>query len=392
MKNLLDWFFRLLNKISTQTRYKVAFGLTCGGGLMIIGSHLLEEYKVGSHLLWTVLLEVGIACVIAAIAEFILLKHASEFFQQAVKEDIKILEQASDTFKQEVREDMKTLKRANEKFRVEMRQDMKILSHCLEHQLVDIMPPRNEEQERFAVKEINSAIENARGEIQIIVFTLRDILNARTSLDGPLTYLLRNDKAVNVKLLLVDPTSNAAHIRVMSEEGPETRFKDSKLHLALRTTFYAIQELIENAKKKKRFKIEALFYDILPNFYMVSTPNEVFIEPYHLGSHAISDDSTMGGIVPLFRFSSTSPMYESARLHFAYIWGTPKNANGDGNGGPPHAGYIRVKTMDEVSREIDRRLAKSERRSQTSPVGDERRKLDRRNGGNLRLIARTAAQ
>lgn len=389
MKNLLDWFFRLLNKIGTQRRYQVAFGLSCGGGLMIIGSHLLEEHKVGSHLLWTVLLEVGIACIIAAIAEFILLKHASEFFREAVKEDIKILEQASDTFRHEVREDMKNLQRANETFRKEVRQDMKILSHCLEHQLVDIMPPRNEEQERIAVQEINSAIENARGEIRIIVFTLRDILNARTSLDGPLTYLLRNDKAVDVKLLLVDPTSNAAHIRVTAEEGPQTRFEDSKLHRALRTTFYAIQELIENARKKKRFKIEALFYDILPNFYMVSTPNEVFIEPYHLGGREIGDDPTIGGIVPLFRFGSKSPMYKSTQLHFSYIWGTPQTGNGDSNGGPPHGGFIRVKTMAEVSREIERRLGRVERRSQTSPVRNERRTADRRNGGALTAKAAT---
>jgi len=334
-------------------------------------------------------LEVGIACIIAAIAEFILLKHASDIFQHTVQQDLKILEQASDTFKQEVREDMKKLERANETFRQEVRQDMKILSHCEEHQLVDIMPPRNEEQEHLAVREINSAIQNATGEIRIIVFTLRDILNSRTSLDGPLTHLLRGDKAVDVKLLLIDPTSNAAHIRVMAEEGPQTRFEDSKLHFALRTTFYAIQELIENARNKKRFKIDALFYDILPNFYMVSTPTEVFIEPYHLGGAEIAEDSTIGGIVPLFRFSRNSPMYESARLHFSYIWGTPKNGNGDGNGGQHQSGYIRVKTMDEVSREIDRRLDKLERRNQISQVDIDRRIADRRSGGSLIASAAT---
>jgi hypothetical protein len=388
MKNFLTWFFELLNKIGTQRRYQVAFGLCLGGALMMFGSHLFEQYKIGPHPVWTVLLEVGIACIIAAIAEFILLKHASEIFQQVVMQDIKILQQASDTFKEEVKEDMKNLERANDTFRQEVRQNMKILSHCLEHQLVDIMPPRNEEQERLAVQEINSAIETARGEIRIIVFTLRDILNARTSLDGPLTHLLRRDTDVKVKLLLVDPTSNAAHIRVMAEEGPETRFEDSKLHRALRTTFYAIQELIENAKKKNRFRIEALFYDMLPNFYMVSTPNEVFIEPYHLGGRETGEDPTIGGIVPLFRFSSKSPMYESAQLHFSYIWGTPKNGNPGSNGDPHPAGYIRVKTMDEVSREIERRLGQSERRVQNAQVSNDRRAGDRRNGSGLK--ARTA--
>ena len=415
MKNLLnwlpDWFFRLLKKIGTERRYQVSFGVSTAGLGMIVISHLLDSHAE-LQLIRTVLLEIGIACIIAAIAEFLLLKHASEVFRQEVQEDIKGLEHVVATFQQDVQQGIEMRERADEILRQEVQGEMKILSHCLEHQLVDIMPPRNQEQEALAV--INAAIENVRsGEICINVFTLRDILNSRTSLDGPLRNLLNRDEEVKVKLLLVDPTSDAAHIRVMAEEGSETRFEDSKLHLALQTNFYGIKEIIGNAKNKK-FKIEALFYNILPNFYMVSTPDEVFIEPYHLG-HKNGEESSIGGIVPLLRFSSKSPMYKFAQLHFSYIWGNPDNGNppagdelenrnppaGDEleNRNPPVAGaqhnngYIRVKTMDEVELEINRRLGRSERRSKTSTVTAERRSaLDRREGMKIKVRSAAATQ
>lgn len=136
MRNLKAKFFKLLHKISTQRRYQMAFGLWVGGPAMIFGSLLLENYELGSKLIQIFILECGIACLIAAIAEFILLEHAVEIFRQ------------------------------------EVRQDMRIVSHCLEHQLVDVMPSANQEQE------INSVIKKASGKILISVFTLRDILTA----------------------------------------------------------------------------------------------------------------------------------------------------------------------------------------------------------------------
>src|SRR3954471_3093526 len=110
MRNLKDKFFGFLTKIGTQRRYQVAFGLWVGGPVMIFGSLLLENYGIGSKLIQIFILECGIAFLIAAIAEFILLEHAIEIFRQ------------------------------------EVRQDMRIVSHCLEHQLVDVMSP-NQEQE-----------------------------------------------------------------------------------------------------------------------------------------------------------------------------------------------------------------------------------------------------
>jgi hypothetical protein len=343
MRNLIAKFFELITKIGTQRRYQVAFGLWVGGPAMIFVSLLLENYEIGSKLIQIFILECGIACLIAAIADFILLEHA-----------IKI-------------------------FREEVRQDMRIVSHCLEHQLVDVMSSHNQEQEDLTIQEINLAIENARGDICISVFTLRDILNYRTSLESPLRHLLNSDKDVKVKLLLIDPTSVAAQIRVMAEEGEETLFEKSNLHAALRSNFYAIRELINIAKNKNRFKIEALFYDILPNFFMVSTPSEVFIEPYHLG-YKTGGGSTIGGLVPLLRFGSKSPMYEFAKSHFSYIWKNYENGYPTDNGARHNKGYIRVKTMDEVSREIDKRLGRSERRSKTLPVDIERRSPSNRRG------------
>lgn len=165
----------------------------------------------------------------------------------------------------------------------------------------------------------------------------------------------------------------------MAEEGKDKQLEGSKLDSALHSNFYAIDEMVSIARTKNKFKIEALFYNILPTFYMVSMDSEVFIEPYHLGyEKGEGKDSTMGGIVPLLRFSSKSPMYKFAQSHFWYIW---NHENGDptGNGAQPHNGYIQIKTMEEVRAEINRRKqGKTDRRRKNVPVATERRLSNRR--------------
>ena len=357
-------FWELLRKIATQRRYQVSLGLCLGGLTMIVGSHLLEENRIGPHLMWTLLAEIGIACIIAAIAEFILLEHAGEVFLHEIQELKTLLEQASESLRQQARQDMK-----------EARQDMKILSHCMEHQLIDVMPFTTREPEDLSAREFSSILEKARDEIRIIAFTLGDILHHSTFLETPLKNLLERDARVEVKLLLVDPTSDAAHIRVKAEEGPDITFEKSHLHHDLWKNFYAIKGMMSHAESKTRFKMQARFYNILPNFYMVSTPDEVFIEPYHLGGK--TGDATNGGTVPLLRFRANSPMYKVANSHFSYIWDNVTNgappSNVPGDGGRPGNGYIRVRTMDEVNGEVNRRLGGPERRKKNVAVAVERR-------------------
>lgn len=366
MKSPLPKFWELLKKIATERRYRISFGLCLGGLTMIVGSHLLEESKIGSHLMWTILAEVGIACIIAAIAEFILLEHASEVFLHEIQELKTRLEKASEELRQEARKDMS-----------EALQDMRILSHCMEHQLIDVMPFTSREPEDLSAREFSSTLENAREEIRIIAFTLEDILiNRHNLLKTPLMNLLNRDARVEVKLLLVDPTSAAAHIRVKAEEGLDTTFEKSHLRRDLWANYWVIDSMMSQAEGKAKFKMQARFYDILPNFYMVSTPNEVFIEPYHLGGK--NGDSPNGGAVPLLRFSSNSPMYKFAKSHFSYIWDSLHNGNLPGNGGRPGNGYIRVRTMNEVSRDVDRRVGGPERRKRNEAVPNERRASDRR--------------
>lgn len=326
MRNPLRQFFKFIDKslvkIFTQRRHKVAFVVFSIGLTMIISSHLVPEKP---YLIHTVLLEVGIACIIAAIAEFVLLEHAIKIFKE------------------------------------EVRHDIKIVSHCEEHQLVDIMPPRKHAED-VAIQEINSAIENAQGDICVIAFILRDIMNSNTLLLDALKRLLARDAAVTVKLLLIDPTSDAARIRVMAEEG--SSLERSTLRNAFWSNSFDVNELTELAAKKERFHLEARFYDVLPNFFMISTPKEVFIEPYHLGRNTASGTPNRG-TVPLLRFSANSQMYDFAKAHFSYIWGNPP-ANGEQQG----AGYIRIRTIGEVIQKIDRRFDDSEGR----PRGTERRR------------------
>jgi hypothetical protein len=336
MKNLITKFFNLLRKLGTQRRHQVAFGVFFGGLTMIISSHLLEEYKIGSHLVQVLLLEVGIAFIIASIAEFILLEHVSQIFRQ------------------------------------EVRDENKILSHCMEHQLIDILPPCTDEQ-NLAVREINSVVEKSSGEICLLACTLKDIRHSDTLLRGPLQKLLNNDVEVGVKLLLIDPKGNGAQIRVTAEEGSTIEVPDSQLFDDLCSSIRFIHKMMERAKdKNSRFKIEARFYNTLPNFYMISTPTDIFIELTHLG-HNVAGAPPIDGESPLFRFSSKSTMYELAQSHFSYIWNLPDSCTHHNNGD------IRIRKMDDVCREFERRGPKRERRTKTVTVDLERRAaVDRR--------------
>ncbi|HEV7395281.1 MAG TPA: hypothetical protein VGN86_02120 [Pyrinomonadaceae bacterium] len=333
MKHLLTKFFDLLRKIGTQRRHQVAFGVSFGGLTLIVASHLLKQYQFGTELVWVILLEVGIACVIASIAEFILLEHVSQIFRQEVRDDIDLL------------------------------------SHCMQHQLIDILPPSSDEH-TATVRAINSAVEKSRDDIRILACTLRDINHSDALIRGPLQKLLRRDDAVSVKFLLIDPEGAGVQTRISAEEGCNEEVEETLLYGELCTTINLIKNMINKAKGA-RFSMEARFYDTLPNFYMISTPTEIFIQFCHLG-YNLAGGAPIVGDAPLFRFSSKSTMYQLANSHFSYIWDLRKNSSERGDGS------IRIRTMDEVSPPYERR-GRQERRARTARVESDRRvPIDRR--------------
>jgi hypothetical protein len=311
MRKLVDWFLKLQGKIGTQRRYQVAFGLCLLGLIIIAASVVLDEHG-GPHLLWIVLSEFGIACMIAAIAEFILLEHAKTEFLQ------------------------------------EVRQDIKIAAQCWEHQLIDVMAPRKEEPDP-ALQDINTALKGARGEICIIGASLDDSL-----LDESLgrvvdSLLLENHNNVSVKLLLIDPKSPAANICAITEEGPMVNPERSRLSHRLRTSIDVIEKW-----GQLEYKIKAGFCNVLPSFYMISTARDLFIEPCHLEDKS-NGRSARSRKTPLFHFSSESEMYRSATSHFSYLWGHLENCN-------PPAGVLRrkndsiqVRSTEDVYKEMNRR-------------------------------------
>jgi hypothetical protein len=326
MKNRLD---RLLKKIALEPRYRRAFLIGGAGIVMIVASHIFERMAAGSHPLWIiVLLEIGIACVIAAIAEFSLIELARQSFAQ------------------------------------EARRDMKIISHCLEHHLIDVLPSSKTEK-NLAVQAISSTLKQSRKEIRMMLFNLQDILSD-TFLRGTLNRLLENDDKVEVKLLLVDPQGHAARVRATAEGA--TGLHSSELYDDLGANVRRIAGMVEEAKTKHSFKIEARFCDVLPPFYMVSTENDLFLEPCHLAYRK----RPRKGDVPILRFTNQSAMWDIAKSHFDYIWDSPKTNASSKNG------HIPVRTLEDVLPAFEHRKRR-ERRSQKLPVGVERRsESDRR--------------
>ncbi len=323
MRSPLAWFFALQGKISDQRRYQVALGLCVLGLIVITASVVLDEH-VGPHLLWIVFSELGIACIIAAIAEFILLEHAKKIFQD------------------------------------EIRQDIRIVSHCLEHELVDVMSPSKEQTLSFPdTKPTNGK----RAEIRMLAFTLQDLLPSEESLRHVLKHQLDRDERVTLKLLLVDPMSAAGKIRVMAEEGP-IRPADSNLRRRAFLSLGEIQQLRERVHSLKEFRIEAGFCNVLPHFYMISTPTDLYIEPYHLGYKR--GRHTIARRMPLFRFSSKSEVYESALAHFDYLWTYYEHGSASTND-------IRVEKIDDVERRREPRRSKAAEAEAERRVTSERR-------------------
>ena len=235
----------------------------------------------------------------------------------------------------------------------DVRKEFKLITHSLDQGLVDVLPPRRLGQQNTTIPEIASALKIARGEIRIIGFSLREFLDGGQPLCNTLMSLLNNDEEVTVMTLLIDPTTDAARMRAIAEQGAEIEYRAGELYNDDVASIRSLQALMRAARRKERFKVEARFYNFHPTFYMIGTPDTVFIEPYHLG-RKVNDPPCIGGFVPLFRFTPTSEMHQRAYIHFDYIWHSLERAERLSSQEPENQGnrgdgkFLRVRTIGQV--------------------------------------------
>ncbi len=192
-------------------------------------------------------------------------------------------------------------------------------------------------------KRIEELIVKAKGEVLLCGISLREYFRGDRRFNDIIWEKLENNIDFKVKVLMLDPFSDAGKARVVAEEGTrfaqEPEFKESVLYVDVRNSTNTILRLQEEKRnsKKNNFDIEARFYGCAPMSYFIITANAMIIEPYHMGREnpQSAKRGCIGELVPLLEMVPSSPYYHIMRDHFHHIF-YKKNP------------YISVKDIKEI--------------------------------------------
>ena len=322
-------FFEVSAELVQQRRFRVAVVLFLLGTAALIGSYLFESEPARVTIISFVVSSLGAALVVTAVAEFVLLEHASRAMRQQLEETMD-----------------------------QLRRDFAIVTHSIENGLTDVLSPRRgDPSETSVVRTLSSILRDARGELRISGFSLREFLDGGQPLYAIIQSLLRNDEPVNVRMLLIDPISEAARLRTMVEQGPLVVHTQGAVFSDVVASISAIEFIVEAARGRSRFSFEARFCNLNPPFYMVATSETLFLEPYHLG-RVPGDPPCIGGFVPVLRFRAGCQMYQRALLHFDYIWNSCEQL-ADVEGEPDRETWVdgrilKTRTLQQVLETLER--------------------------------------
>ncbi len=289
-KNSVARFFEVVAELIGEPRFRVALTLFVIGLGALGFAYVYEDPVSRLRVLSFLLSSLGVALLVTAVAEFVLLEHAS----RAMREQIE-----------------KTLD--------QLRQDFAIVTHSIDNGLVDVLPPRRGDQQPRVIDALSSMIRGARGELRLIGFSLREFLDGGQPLYTIIQDLLRDDQKVRVKAILIDPTTDAARLRTVVEEGPRFEYTKGQLYTDTVASLRSLEHLMARSRSMRQFQIDVRFCNLPPPFYMVASPEALFVEPYHLG-RLPGDPPCIGGFVPILRFGAASTMYKRAWAHFEYVW------------------------------------------------------------------------
>lgn len=163
------------------------------------------------------------------------------------------------------------------------------------------------------------------------------------------------ENGVEFRVLLLDPTSEAAKERAKIEQGSEFEDDNKYKHSIL---FKDIEMVTKWLQKLDYPLIKVRYSDLTPMAFMIRTDEYTFIEQYHLGNlnrikSKIRDEEKkslcIGGYVPFLMVKNDSDIAQLMKSHFEGIWEKMKN-----------------NTLEKVAKEIEEFKAdpKSYRRKQ----------------------------
>ena len=197
-----------------------------------------------------------------------------------------------------------------------------IISGAINQGVEGILGPRGSDP--ATAEAIAASLDYARGEVLLQGIGLReffgDLGHARV-----LRQMASEDRAVQVRAILVNPVSEFARARAVAEDGAqfadEGRFKGGPLYNDSWRSLNVIAAMKKEAESRRHFGIDVRFVDHWPSVYLVMTAESCFLETYHFGKPASAlDGSSIDGLVPMLRLTSGSSYAEILRQHFNYIW------------------------------------------------------------------------
>jgi excisionase family DNA binding protein len=198
-----------------------------------------------------------------------------------------------------------------------------ILSGAIEHGISGILGPRRLDPATPAA--IAGELENTEGEVLLQGVGLREFFGDKDHATI-LRRMAAEDRHVNIRALLVNPTGQFARARTVAEDGE--RFADDALFRAgplfgdSWRSLNVIAALKRASKDLHNFSLDVRFLDHWPSTYLVLTRNCAFVETYHFGRpEGLVDGTTIDGQVPMLQVQSGSRYHDLLRNHFDYLWG-----------------------------------------------------------------------
>ncbi len=213
-----------------------------------------------------------------------------------------------------------------------------LMNGAVSQGLIRVLGPRSSDPN--TIRLIAQSLDNAKGEILLQGIGLREFFGDRGH-TAILQQMALEDKPVQLRAILVNPISDFARARAISEDGSQfqdaDRFKSSPLYNDSWRSLNVIAAMKKDAEVCTQFGLDVRFVDHWPSVYLVMTKHVTYIETYHFGRpEAAVDGSSIDGLVPMLQFKTQSTYAAIMRQHFNYIW----------SGANP---YIRTYSLAEIS-------------------------------------------
>jgi excisionase family DNA binding protein len=190
-----------------------------------------------------------------------------------------------------------------------------ILSGALDQGMTGILGPRATDPETSST--IASVVADADGEILLQGIGLREFFGDRGH-TAILKQMAAEDRAVQIRAILVNPVSEFARARAVAEDGAqfvdEDRFKAGPLYNDSWRSLNVIAAMKKDAASRAHFGIDVRFVDHWPSVYLVMTGESTFVETYQFGQPNAAVDGSWSGTNPHVRTHSLADIAEAMHV------------------------------------------------------------------------------